>query len=54
VVLAGVQPQPQALLARAGIKPEPGKLSICRTLEEAEMLVRLILPEHRASRHAAA
>jgi SulP family sulfate permease len=48
VVLAGVQDQPAQLLARAGIKRSPGRLSLCRTLAEAEMLVRLAVPEEPA------
>jgi len=48
VVLAGVQPQPAEVLARAGIRREPGRLSICRTLDEAEMLVRLAVPADAA------
>jgi SulP family sulfate permease len=48
VVLAGVQPGPRKVMENAGLHPEPGKLSICRTLEEAEMLVRLVSPEHPA------
>jgi SulP family sulfate permease len=48
VVLAGVQPQPARVLAKAGIRRDPGKLSLCQSLEEAEMLVRLVLPERSA------
>jgi SulP family sulfate permease len=44
IVLAGVQPQPAAIMARAGLQRDPGRLSICRTLSEAEMLVRLAFP----------
>jgi SulP family sulfate permease len=44
IVLAGVQPQPASVMARAGLHSDPGKLSICRTLAEAEMLVRLAVP----------
>ncbi len=42
VVLAGVQPQPAEVLRRAGIVDEPGRIALCRTLEEAEVLVRLV------------
>ena len=35
VVLAGVQPQPAALLARAGIRAEEGKVELCPTLQAA-------------------
>jgi SulP family sulfate permease len=52
VVLADVQVQPHALLKQAGTTRAPGKLSICRTLAEAETLVRLFLPEHRAARNS--
>jgi SulP family sulfate permease len=48
VVLAGVQPVPRQVMEKAGLRPEPGALSICRTLEEAEMLVRLVSPERAA------
>ena len=34
VVLAGVQPQPAGLFARAGLKAVPGKLVLCRTLAD--------------------
>ncbi len=46
VVLADVQPQPMTVLQKAGLRNEPGKLAICQTLAEAEMLVRLL--DHRA------
>ena len=49
VVLAGVQPQPAEVLARAGLRRDPGRLSICRTLSEAEMLVRLAVPGEPAT-----
>jgi len=42
VVLAECKPQPMEVIRRAGIKDEPGKLALCKTLGEAEMLVRLI------------
>lgn len=45
VVLAGVQPQPAEMLERAGIKDDPGRIALCRTLEEAELLVRLTADE---------
>ncbi len=45
VVLAGVQPQPAEMLQRAGIKDDPGRIALCRTLEEAELLVRLTADE---------
>lgn len=48
VVLAGVQAGPRRVMENAGLHPEPGRLSICRTLEEAEMLVRLVSPDYPA------
>ena len=49
VVLADVQSQPAEVLARAGLRRDPGRLSICRTLSEAEMLVRLAVPGETAT-----
>lgn len=48
VVLTGVQPQPAALLARGGIIEQPHQLVICDSLEQAEMLVRLLDPHQPA------
>jgi SulP family sulfate permease len=42
VVLTAVQPYPREALTKAGIVEEPGKVTFCQTMEEAEMLVRLI------------
>lgn len=50
VVLAEVQQQPSELLRQAGLTAEPGKLAICNSLEQAETMVRLILPEHRSDK----
>ncbi|MCC7146698.1 MAG: C4-dicarboxylic acid transporter DauA [Phycisphaeraceae bacterium] len=44
VVLTDIQPEPAALLSRAEIKDDPGRLAICHSLQEAEMLVRLVDP----------
>lgn len=53
VVLSGVQPQPRAMLARAGLCAD-GKVSICPTLSEAEMVVRLACPTPVAAAPATA
>lgn len=44
VVLVGVQPQPLTVLAKAGLAPGRGDIAFCRTVEEAEILVRLLDP----------
>lgn len=55
VVLARAQPQPARVLERAGIRPEPGRLTVCATLEEAVARAREALggqpadPEARPS-----
>lgn len=41
VILSGVQGQPAALIAKAGIRNEPGKVAICYDLEQAMMLATL-------------
>jgi len=43
VVLAGVQPAPRKVLEKAGIGERPGKLAICRDVDEALVVVRLTL-----------
>jgi SulP family sulfate permease len=43
VAMAGVQPSPRAVLERAGLRDEPGKLAICGDDREALMVVRLYL-----------
>ena len=40
VILAGVQPQPASVFAKAGLVPAEGKLAICSTLEEAVLLAK--------------
>jgi hypothetical protein len=40
VILSGVQPQPQQVLAKGNLRPMEGKLAICTTLEEAALLAR--------------
>jgi sulfate permease, SulP family len=42
VVLADCKPQPTNVIRKAGIRDEPGKLALCKTLGEAEMLARLL------------
>jgi SulP family sulfate permease len=42
VILAGVQPQPAKVLAKAGIEKEPGRLAICTTVDDAVDLARVI------------
>ncbi len=46
VILADCKPQPMEAMRKAGIRDEPGKLALCKTLGEAEMLARLIHPGH--------
>jgi SulP family sulfate permease len=43
VVLTGVQGQPQQVLGKAGLVERPGKLAICRDVDEAALIVRLTL-----------
>ncbi len=45
VVLADCNAQPLEVMHKAGIKDQPRKLAICKTLSEAEMLVRLVVHE---------
>jgi hypothetical protein len=40
VILSGVQSQPTAVLARAGVRPREGKLAICASLEEAVLVAK--------------
>jgi sulfate permease, SulP family len=47
VVLADCKPQPMDLIRKAGIRDEPGKLAMCKTLGEAEMLSRLLNHERQ-------
>jgi len=51
VLLADCKPQPMEVMRRAGMKDEPGKLALCKTLGEAEMLARLL--NHDREEHAA-
>jgi SulP family sulfate permease len=34
-ILTGVRPQPAAVLLKAGVQEEPGRVEFCATLEEA-------------------
>lgn len=43
VVLADCKPQPMDVMRKAGIRDLPHKLALCKTLAEAEMLVRLVV-----------
>jgi SulP family sulfate permease len=43
VVLAGVQKQPRAVLHKAGVREEAGKLAICADDDEALLVVKLYL-----------
>ena len=43
VAMAGVRPGPRAVLERAGMREEPGKLAICSDDDEALLVVRLYL-----------
>ncbi len=43
VVLADCRPQPVEVMRKAGLKEQPHQLALCKTLNEAEMLVRLVL-----------
>lgn len=43
VVLADCKPQPMDVMRKAGIRDVPHKLALCKTLSEAEMLVRLVV-----------
>jgi SulP family sulfate permease len=40
VILSGVQPQPQQVLAKGNLMPREGKLAICTSLEEAVLLAK--------------
>ena len=52
-IIAGLQPQPAALLQKAGVKEDATHLRICATLEEAaELAVRQV--ERMSRRHAGA
>jgi SulP family sulfate permease len=44
VILGGVQPQPAALLARAGITSEDGARVICESFDEAVDMARILAP----------
>jgi SulP family sulfate permease len=43
VAMAGVRPSPRAVLERAGLRDEPGKLAICGDHDEALHVVRIYL-----------
>jgi sulfate permease, SulP family len=43
VAMAGVRPGPRAVLERAGLRDEPGKLAICSDGDEALLVVRIFL-----------
>jgi SulP family sulfate permease len=43
VAMAGVRPGPRAVLERAGMREQPGKLAICSDDDEALLVVRLYL-----------
>jgi SulP family sulfate permease len=43
VAMAGVRPEPRAVLERAGLRDSPGKLAICGDDDEALLIVRLFL-----------
>ncbi len=40
VIVAGVQPQPRSVFDKAGLVPDPSKLAICETLDEAVQIAR--------------
>ena len=40
VVLAGARSQPARVLAKAGIRPVPGRLALCRDMQAAAELTR--------------
>ena len=44
VILGGIQPQPAAVLARAGIESEDGRVVLCESFDDAVSLARLLLP----------
>ena len=44
-ILTGVRPQPAAVLRKAGVQEEPGRVQFCATLDEAA---------HAAAAHVAA
>jgi SulP family sulfate permease len=50
VILGGVNPQPAALLARAGWESEEGRLVICERFDDAVALARLLAPPPREPR----
>ncbi|MEZ6193410.1 MAG: C4-dicarboxylic acid transporter DauA [Phycisphaerales bacterium] len=49
VVLADCNAQPMDVMQKAGIHDIPHKLAVCKTLSEAEMLVRLVVHDKLAS-----
>ena len=49
VVLTASKPQPLEVMAKAGIRDEPRRLAFCKTLGEAEMLVRLVVHQRSDS-----
>jgi len=53
VVLADCKPQPMDVIRKAGLHDQPGKLAMCKTLGEAEMLSRLLNHDREAQAAAA-
>jgi SulP family sulfate permease len=49
VILGGVNPQPAALLERAGWRSEEGRVVICESFDDAIALARLLAPKARPS-----
>ena len=44
IVLAGAQPQPSALMRKAGLKEHPGELALVASVEDAVSLARTLVP----------